>query len=748
MIEQERDARLRYRVLGPVEVRGPDGWRRIPAARQRLLLALLIINHDRVVSTERLLDEIWAGRPPASGAKVVHNYVARLRRLLDDTDAGLVTTRPPGYALAVTDSEVDAVAAEQALATGRRLSAAGHHDEAREVLRRALRLWRGEPLMDVPAIPTVAHHVAWMEALRLDLLESSAHVDLTTGRHAGLADTLGAALAAHPLRESLWVCYIRALLAAGRRADALAAYQRAYRTLCDQLGVEPGEELRRLHREMLGAPVRGRDAPVRPTAAGTAPVAAGWRLVPRQLPPAPATFTGRADELAALLAWLQPGRAAQADVPAPRVACLHGPAGVGKTALAVHAAHRLASRARDGQLHLDLRGATPGLRAVDTGEALARLLRALGVPSGEIPVNATEALTVYRSVTADLQLLIVLDNAVDATQVTPLLPASSRCLVLVTSRAPVAIDGAYQLRLGTLTPQDSRALLTSLVGTRHGDADPPALDALADMCGHLPLALRIAGGRLATHPAWSIQQLAERMSNRTRLLDELRLDDASVRGSILTSYDLLGADAAAQRAFRLIGEAGLTSLDAPAVAALTGEPPAGVEAALEKLVHAQLVDELPGRRYRVHDLNRLVGAELAADIDPPQQRSSALLRLVEHYAAPAARARDLLRPTYGPPRPAADGSVPLDDRDDALDWFEQEHPNLVALVARVTPADGPDAVAAAVRLSQALGVFLQIGMYLDELDLVTARSVELAAHLGDATVQAVAADRRAVACYA
>ncbi|MGC9665457.1 AfsR/SARP family transcriptional regulator [Planosporangium sp. 12N6] len=760
MIEQEGGAPLRYRILGPVEARGRGGWRRIPAARQRLLLALLIINHDRVVSTERLLDEIWDGRPPASGAKVVHNYVARLRRLLDDTDAWLVTTRPPGYALAVTAGEVDAVAAERALATGRRLSAAGRHGEAREVLRRALRLWRGEPLMDVPAVPTVTHHAARLEALRLDLLESSADVDLTTGRHAGLADTLGAALAAHPLRESLWACYIRALRAAGRRADALAAYQRAYRTLRDQLGVEPGEELRRLHRDLLDAPVRGRDAPVRgrealvrgreapvrPTTAGPAPVAAGWRLVPRQLPPSPGTFTGRADELAALLTCLGRAGAATADVPAPRVACLHGPGGVGKTALAVHAAHRLASRARDGQLYLDLRGATPGLRAVGTGEAVARLLRALGVPGGEIPVNATEAVTLYRSVTADLRLLIVLDNAVDAAQVTPLLPASSRCLVLVTSRAPVAIEGAHQLRLGTLSPQDSRTLLTSLVGTRRCDADPPALDALADMCGHLPLALRIAGGRLATRPAWSIRRLAERMSSRARLLDELRLDDVSVRGSILTSYDLLGTDAA-QRAFRLIGEVGLTSLAAPAVAALTGEPPAGVEAALEQLVHAQLVDELPGRRYGVHDLNRLVGAELAADVDPARQRSSALLRLVEHYAAPAARARDLLRPASGPPKPAGCGGVRLDDRDDALAWFEREHPNLVVLVGRVTPADGLDAVAATARLSQAVGVFLHLRMYLDELDLVTTRSVELAAHVGDAAMQAVAADRRAIACY-
>ncbi|HEY0639595.1 MAG TPA: tetratricopeptide repeat protein, partial [Pseudonocardiaceae bacterium] len=559
--------------------------------------------------------------------------------------------------------------------------------------------------------------VVALEQERLGVVEDHVEAGLALGDHARLVPEISLLVDQHPLRERLRAAYLLALYRSGRRADALAAYQAARRTFVDELGIEPGERLRKLHEELL---------------AGAATLSAEARpadLTPRpaQLPPAPGDFTGRSAQVRQLSALLTPR--------APRtvsVAVLTGTGGVGKSALAAQAGHLVARHFDDGQLYVDLHGSTPGLAPLAPAEVLGRFLRALGVRAGEVPVSVDEAAAMFRSLTAHRSLLVVLDDAASHSQVRPLIPANPRCAVLVTSRQPLtALEGAAHLRIDVLPPTEAVALLGRIAGRALLDEDPAAGLELARLCGYLPLALRIAAARLVADPAPSVARLVGRLTDQQRRLDELQLADVGVRATLQVSYDALVAgtdphDALAARAFRLVGLQDGPDFGRPALATLLGVPEEDAHAALVRLAAGHLVvTRVPGR-YTMHDLLRLLARELAAAhaedataaLDRLWRWQLASARAAAAQISPVTRARTAPPPapssstTAGPTGPAsptdsattplpgglaatdgpADADIPADaavfaDRAEALDWMEVEHLNLLASVRQSAAVD-------------------------------------------------------------
>src|SRR6266511_3563013 len=503
---------MRFRVLGPLRVRSGDGWVPVAAPQQRVVLAMLLADAGQVVSSEKLVDAVWPDRPPRRPVNTIAVYVMRIRRLVGD---GVVVTRGGGYELVAGDGDVDAVVFERLLAAARREREDGRLAAADGRLGEALALWRGPVLADVPASASMTAWVAHLAQLRLAAEEDRVDVLVNLGRH---AEVVG---------------------------EALAAYQRARQVLLAELGLEPGAALRQVQRAILTDELPA-------ASAGWAPAATG--LVPAQLPADVSGFTGRGDYLRRL-DELRPATDDGAGA-AVVISAIAGTAGVGKTALALHWAHRVRDGFPDGQLYVNLGGwsAGPPARPV---EVLARFLRALGVPPEQVPAGLDEAGALYRSRLAGQRMLVVLDNARDAGQVRPLLPASPGCLALVTSRSRltglVARDGATALTLDVLTGEEARALLAWGVGESRVRAEPRAAAALVRLCGHLPLAVRIAAANLSSRPHASIAEYAARL--RRDRLRGLEVDDDPAGGlgaAFDLSYDALPADA--RRLFPLLGQ--------------------------------------------------------------------------------------------------------------------------------------------------------------------------------------------------
>jgi len=720
---------MRFQVLGPLRVWDGSMWSMIGASQQRLVLAVLLTEAGRVVSTDRLIDEIWGDQPPRAATTTVQRYVMRLRRLLGSGPVPAILTRDRGYELVIDDGDLDAAVFERLVDAGRRNLAAGELETAVTQLAEGLALWRGAVLADVPAAPTVVAQATRLDEVRLGALEDRLGAQLDLGRHAEIVDELRRLVDEHPLRERLRAQHMLALYRCGRRAEALDAYQRARRVLVDELGLEPGPELASLEQAILA----GTDvAPTRPPEA-----ASGGRVAPAQLPPTVAGFTGRAAALKQLDALLDRGGDAHQVLVVSTIA---GTAGVGKTALAVHWAHQVADRFPDGQLHVNLRGyaAGPPLRPID---ALARFLLALGVPAEQVPTGVEEAAGLYRSLLAGKRMLVVLDNAHQPDQVRPLLPGSSGCLVLVTSRDQlgglVARDGAVRVNLDVLTPTEAQALLARLVGADRAGAEPGAVAELARLCGHLPLALRIAAANLMAEPPRAIADYAAALIAGDRLgaLQVAGDWQAGVRAAFDLSYATLPGDA--QRVFRLLGLVPGPDVTAEAAAALAGIPVDRSVRLMRYLADAHLLDQrIPGR-YSLHDLVRLYAAEQTEADDPEPERLAALDRLYEYYLRALDVAGDRLYPhILRLPRcsPAGPGGPEFADHTEALTWLEAERPNLVAAVTHAA-AHGPHR--AAWRLADALRGFLYVRMH--TVDWLTVAEAGLAAAEADGDLYAQAA---------
>ena len=521
-----------------------------------------------------------------------------------------------------------------------------------------------------------------LEEARLVALEERLEVELGLGRHVQLVGELEALVAAYPTRERLRQQQMLALYRSGRAADALAAYRNMRRALAEELGLEPSPALQQLERAILQAdPALGAVLP----AAETPHHRPLSLLPPCQLPPDIDDFTGRQAALAEVQRLLEAERAT-----AIVISAIAGKAGVGKTALAVHVAHRLRPRFPGGQLYVNLRGAEA--QAFDPADVLAGFLRALGVEGALIAEGLEERVCQYRSRLADRRVLVLLDNAASEAQVRPLLPARPGCSVLVTSRVRLSgLEAAHPLTLDVLEADQAVALLARLAGPERVAAEPEAAAAIVRLCGLLPLALRIAGARLASRPDWRLALLAERLADERRRLDELRAGDLEVRASVALSYQ--GRGEPERRLFRLLGLLAAPSFPAWVAAALLDSESAEAEGLLERLVEAAGQDQAGQLRYRLHDLLRVYPRERLQLEEPTAAQRASLERVLQAYLALAERADALLQPSgvnhYGgdPARGRRDHPTATIVQRDPLHWFEAEHASLVAAVDQGCDAD-------------------------------------------------------------
>ena len=525
----------------------------------------------------------------------------------------------------------------------------------------ALRLWQAAPLSGVPG-PWAEIERVRLSEVRLTAIEERAEIMLMLGRAAAAATELTGLVREHPLREALRGQLMLALYRCGRQADALATFADGRRVLVEELGLEPGPGLQRLHQQILAAdPALGPPAAT-VTLAGPEHI---W-AAPAQLPGDVDAFTGRAGELAwldKLAAMIGPpgGAGSPGAGPAATVICVSGTAGAGKTALAVHWARRVRAAFPDGQLYVNLRGYDPG-QPVPAGDALAGFLRALGVPGQDIPRDVDERAAAYRTLLDGRRILVVLDNASAVEQVRPLLPGSPSSLVLVTSRDSlaglVARHGARRLDLDRLPQQDAVALLRALIGDR-AEIQPDGTATLAMRCARLPLALRVAAELAVASPAMTVAQLAGELADEQRRLDLLDAGGdpgSAIRGVFSWSYGHLPDEEA--RAFRLLGLGPGPDIDARAAAALIGTPPAQASRMLELLARTHLIHRTRPGRYGLHDLLRAYAAGLAAAQDAEGERQAALTRLFDYYLAAAAAAMDILVPAERHLRPRVSGTAP------------------------------------------------------------------------------------------
>jgi DNA-binding SARP family transcriptional activator/tetratricopeptide (TPR) repeat protein len=668
-------------IIGPLCVR--DGDRQISLAA----------GANRVVSLDELADSVWGGHPPRSAEATLRNYVKRLRHALGPTAAGRLATQGAGYLIRLHDAESDLALFEDLCRQG---GAAVREDDwprARTVLTRALRLWRGTPLLDVPSQVLRDEAVPRLEQVRLQALEDRIEADLRLGHHDRLVPELTDMAAAHPLRERFHAQLMLALTRTGRQAEALRAYRQIRRELVSELAVEPGPQLQELHQQILAGdpalaapPHREADTP----AAGRHPLTD----VPRQLPASVRHFTGRAEQLETLTNRLaDTGQAAGAVI----ISAIGGTAGVGKTALALYWAHRVADRFPDGQLYVNLRGYDAG-RSVAATDALAGFLRALGVADHDITPALPERAAQYRSLLAGRRMLVVLDNAREVEQVRPLLPGTDRCVAVVTSRDSLAglvvRDGAVRLDLDVLPRSDAVALLHALIGDRVA-AEPATAGTLADRCCRLPLAVRIAAELAAARPYTPLAVLVDELADQHRRLDLLDAGDdvhAALRDVFSWSYRHLATSEA--RTFRLLGWHPGTEFERYACAALTGTDLEQADRALGRLAQAHLIHPTGADRYGMHDLLREYARQLAATEDEQPQRRTALTGLFDHYLFAASIAMDTLYPAESSrrphvPRPA--GPVPsLADEAAARAWLGAEVANLVAAAGYAAGSGWPD----------------------------------------------------------
>ncbi|MCC4314116.1 BTAD domain-containing putative transcriptional regulator [Streptomyces malaysiensis] len=746
---------MRYRVLGSLELRDGEGWASLGPAKWRTLLAVLLCHANQTVSTERLLDELWGeGRAPQSATKLLQTYVSRLRQTMGD-EAGqtLITEKQgykaQGYRLAVEAAEFDAHRFEQLVEEGRRCLDREAPETAAERLREALAMWRGTPFADVPPTPAVAAEASRLEECRLQAVDARIDADLRCGRHTAVLRELEALTVEHPFREELRGRLMLALYRSGRQADALAVYRDLHRLLNEELGVEPTPPLRGLHERILNADA-SLMAPAAPEADRPSPAPRKAPRGPRQLPPASPAFTGRHGEVAVIQALMDAAGDPATDEGGRSVvlAAIDGTGGVGKSTLAIHVAHQLADRFPDGQLYVDLYGATAGQSALDPGEVLGRFLRALGVDGSNVPADADEASAQFRSLAAGRRLLVILDNAASVDQVRPLIPAGPGCAALVTSREMLTtLEGATHLHLDVLPQDQAVALLERVVGAERVGAEPAEAEEITRLCGGLPLALRIAGARLAARPAWPLRTLVTKLTDARGRLDELRFGDLAVRISFQVSYEAfrLGRrsdDLDAVRAFRLLSVVHGHDMSVPVAAALLDLPADRTENALERLVDAQLLESRDSVRYHMHDLLRLFASELAEQEEPEAERSAALERALTRYAATAQRAVTLLDPLRPWPRHPVEGpAVPLDGHDEAERWLKAELPNLLAAVAQAAEPARPEAIARlGLRLARALQWFLFPRAHAQDLSTVNELAIETARRLGDRESEAWALD--------
>jgi DNA-binding SARP family transcriptional activator/Tfp pilus assembly protein PilF len=680
---------VRIDVLGQLQAWHGDERLSLGPVQQRVVLAVLALHANRPVGREQLIEAIWGSAAPAYAVNLLQKRVSVLRRVLDPvreartpsqvlswTDAGYLLTLPPGG--------LDLEVFNHEMGRARAARAGGNVREAAQALHAALRLWRG-PAFDGLASPLLDVERDHLVERRISALEERIELDLAVGDDRDLVAELRQLVADHPLRERLRGLLMLALYRSGRQGEALAAFRDAHRYLLDELGVEPTAELQELHRRILAL-----DPSLTPTPAINGPSAGPREFehrppTPAQLPYGMPDFTGREAELDRLNAMVASdnGEASRAVV----ITAIAGTAGVGKTSLAVHWAHHVSHRFPDGQLYVNLRGFDPDGAAMDPGEAIRGFLDALGVPSQRIPMTLDAQAALYRSLLAGRRVLVVLDNARDTGQVSPLLPGSPGCLVVVTSRnrlSGLVAAGAYPVAVDLLTADEARELLIHRIGKDRVAAEPEAVDEIIAGCAGLPLALSIVAARAAVHPQFTLAALASELHDARGGLDAFVGEDAATDVRVVFSWSYWTLSAEAALLFRLLGLHPGPHVTAPAAASLAGVPVAEARRLLAELVAAHLLEERTPGRFTFHDLLRAYATEQVHAVDAEAERRAAIGRLLDHYLHTAYAADQLLYPDWraDEPPPSRPGVAPilLTDPDRALAWFTAEHPVLLAAV--------------------------------------------------------------------
>jgi DNA-binding SARP family transcriptional activator len=687
---------MRFALLGPLTATGPAGEQlTVPGPRQRVLLAVLLLHANRPVPADTLAELVWDGRPPAGYAVTLRSHVRRLRRTLGPGAAQL-RTREPGYLIQLAGADLDVLQFEALCQDAAAAVRAAQWPAASGAAAQALRLWRAEPLLDVPSQVLRDEFVPRLEQLRLQVLEDQIEADLQLGQYARLVPQLHDLTAQYPLREHLHAQLMQALAHSGRQAEALQAYQDARRALAGELGIEPGPELRGWQERLLdgqAGPVPAAPAP-EPAAepAPLPPAGAAASQPPRMLPAAVPHFSGRAAELGQLTRLLdrRGGRTQDATL----VSVIHGTAGVGKTTLAVRWAHQVADRFPDGQLYVNLRGFDPAGPPVSPAQAIQGFLEALSVPAGQLPGSLDAQAGLYRSLLAGQQVLILIDNARDVSQVRPLLPGGAGCLVLVTSRERltglIAAEAAVPVALDVLAAAEAAAMLRGRLGADRVLHEPEAVRRLIEVTARLPLALSVAAARAAQRPSSPLAALAAELADFRGRLDALDAGDGvtSVRAALSWSYQQLSEPAA--RMFRLLSLHPGPDVGAAAAASLAGLGPAQAARALDELSRTHLVAEPTPGRFTFHDLLRAYAAELAAGQDSAAERQAATRRMLDYYLHSAYAATLQVYPAadrfeFPAPPPVVQPEQPASVQA-GLAWLSTEYQVLLAVTSQAAEA--------------------------------------------------------------
>ncbi|MFE0179035.1 BTAD domain-containing putative transcriptional regulator [Streptomyces sp. NPDC059002] len=708
----------RFSVLGPVRAWHGTVQLNTGSPMQRALLAALLLRDGRTATASELIDALWGDEPPSQALAAVRTYASRLRKVLP---AGVLLSESGGYAVRVAEGALDLTVAEDLWAAAEKARGVGDLCRARSLVNKALGLWDGEPLANVPG-PYADTQRTRLEEWQLQLVESRLDMDLEQGCHAEAVSELTALTAAHPLRERLRELLMLALYRSGRQAEALAVYADTRRLLADELGVDPRPGLKELQQRILQAD----PGLTEPSAAAPEPATTVVR--PAQLPATVPDFTGRKSFVAELSDILS---TAEGRVMA--VSALAGIGGVGKTTLAVHVAHVARTHFPDGQLYVDLQGA--GSRAAEPETVLGAFLRALGTADSAIPDSLEERAALYRSVLDGRRVLVLLDNARDAAQVRPLLPGMEGCAALVTSRVRmVDLAGAHLVDLDVMSPEEALQLFTKIVGEeRVASERDAALDVVA-ACGFLPLAIRIAASRLAARRTWTVSTLAAKLADERRRLDELQAGDLAVKATFELGYGQL--EPAQARAFRLLGLADGPDLSLAAAAAVLDLSLEETEDLLEALVDTSLIESAAPGRYRYHDLVRLYARACAErDEQPPSERDAAMSRLLDFYLASAARVYAIERPgdrTVEHLEVTPDVGLEFDDGAKAFDWL---HAEAACILACVQQSLAPNSLRRAVDLILAAKDLAESGASSHRYEAATRAARDVAATVGDALAE-------------
>ena len=690
--------KVEFRLLGPLEVTVDSNIIDIGSARQRTVLTMLLLHAGVVIPVPQLVDAVWDERPPATAGSQVQTCISALRRRLEGLGLDrMIVTRSVGYAITVPDGTLDIETFERLADRGRAAAADHQAEEAVRDLRAALALWRG------PAAAGVESRLAQAAAARLNesrlsVLEECIDLELVLGKHHDLAGELGELVERYPLREHLRAQHMLALYRSARQAEALDAFRVLRQRFMEELGIDPGEELRALEQAILrndpaldlDPGVHGQLSTAKKQPAGTD----GVPVIPRQLPAAIADFTGRDDELAALVALLSAG-GEQGEAADPRclpVVTLAGKGGAGKTALALHAAYTVRQHYPDGQLFAELQDADG--EPVSSHDLLARFLRALGMASAALPSTPAERIAAYRSSLGERRVLIVLDDADSVNQVLTLIPGSPACAVIITSRYPLSVPGASHFEISDIDERTAVDLLARIVGADRVDAEASSALDLVRLCGCLPLALRIVAAKLAMRPHWRIAQMVRRMADEGSRLDELVLGGTGIRTTLSLSYSSLPADA--RRLFLLLGELGTSDFASWVSAPLLDMDMQAASDVLDELVEAHLVEvrtrEDAPPRFRLHDLVRIYAVERLAAEESTAARMAALHRVLGCWLSLATEAH---RRRYGGDfavlhSNAERWALPSEFVDTLLSkplaWFQDEHAALVSAILRAAQA--------------------------------------------------------------